>query len=193
MQLVQEEALERNYNVTGPCDFYYQYKRIQQSGVTPPAWNRDGGAGGRKLDVIFRRPSPNSSDARITVEFGTPGSVLKLISNTYAGYSGPAPGDDSAVAEIHFDTSGYLVEFDPDDHLGVANVYTYRIRSESASNAADGILEGWVNGILRDKIESAYTSPYGIQEIQTMGKTWNEPTVDKDEGIYDILAWTEPF
>ena len=193
----QDMFIETGANVTGPADIYLQYKiwmgRTATGGGTGTVGsysnvNLGGGTpGGHKWWVWFRTPAGNS-DGRLTGEQSP--TLWKMITTPYPGYTGPAPGADNSIGEVHyFGTDVTTGAWNPDANLNKVNVLTYHIRSETANNAQNGLMEVWANGALVQAKSNLYTSPLGFQILQIGGPTWICPPQDQTHYVWDILVW----
>lgn len=194
------EAIIKALGISGPADCWISVVRRQESGFH----NAQGGAGGRKFFVLFR-DSGGGNDARNTCEAsGSSGTItrIKLMGGSYTGYdNNPSPGTDGEICRVNLygseggtiPNSAPDIPFDIDSLAGTEVAMAYRIKSESAANAKNGVMEAWFNGRRCQQVTSACTSPNGFYEFQWGGPTWNAVTSESIEWFYDWVCWTEPM
>ena len=193
----QDMFMETSTNVSGFADIYLQYKiwmgRTATGGGVGTVGsysnvNLGGGTpGGHKWWVWFRTAAGNG-DGRLTAEQSP--TLWKMITTSYPGYTGPAPIADGAIGEVHyFGTDVTSGAWNPDANLNKVNTLTFRIRSETANNAQNGLMEVWANGALVQSKSNLYTSPLGFFGLQIGGPTWICPPADQTYYMWDIVVW----
>lgn len=196
----QDMAIGLMPNIAGPADVYLQYKiwmgRTATGGGTGlvgaymNASNVAGAPGGHKWFAWFRSAS-GSPEARLTGQQSP--TLWKLITTAYTGYSGPAAVADGSIGEVHlFGSDVPTGAWNPDQHLNQVNTLTFRIRSETAANARNGLMEAWANGALVQSRTGLYTATYGFYELQVGGPTWICPPQDQTAYVWDLVIWRRP-